>query len=74
MSEFLLKYDLLDEQAKQEVADFVDFLLERRGRRKQTDPAAYRQKLANISVWPDEDIQAIDEARGYFNQWKPTEW
>jgi len=74
MSEFMLEYELLDEQAKQEVADFVDFLLEKKGRRKPLDSVSYQQNLLAVSIWSDEDLEPIEDARERFNEWQPAAW
>ena len=74
MSELFLKVQSLDKEAQQEVADFVDFLIEKRGRVKKQDPVLYRQRLMAVSVWSDEDIKPIEEARQHFNNWKAAEW
>lgn len=74
MSEFMVKFQALDEQGQQEVADFVDFLLEKKGRRRMHDAETYRQKLLKISVWSDEDIKPIEEARQHFNNLNVPEW
>jgi isopentenyldiphosphate isomerase len=34
----------------------------------------YQQKLAQVSVWSDEDIKAIEDAKKAFNSLKPAEW
>ncbi|RIV27690.1 DUF2281 domain-containing protein [Fibrisoma montanum] len=74
MSELIAKFQALDEQAQQEVVDFVDFLLEKKGRRKPYDPEEYKRKLQSISVWSDQDIKPIEEAQQHFNNWKALEW
>lgn len=74
MSEFTLKILSLDKEAQQEVADFVDFLITKKGRIKKRDPETYRQLLMTISVWSDEDIDPIDEARHNFDNWTATKW
>ncbi len=74
MSELFLKVQSLDKEAQQEVADFVDFLIEKKGRARKHDPEAYRQQLMTISVWSDEDVKPIEEARQHFNNWKASEW
>jgi hypothetical protein len=36
--------------------------------------SAYKQKIAKIPVWADEDIKPIEEARKGFECFKPIEW
>ncbi|MFN0036381.1 MAG: hypothetical protein ACKVUS_15050 [Saprospiraceae bacterium] len=38
------------------------------------DVNAYRKKLLKVSVWSDEDIALIEEARQHLNNWKVKEW
>ena len=34
----------------------------------------YKEKIAKISVWSDEDLKIFDESRKAFNSLKPAEW
>jgi isopentenyldiphosphate isomerase len=34
----------------------------------------YQKKLAQVSVWSEEDVQAIEDAKKAFNGLKPAEW
>ncbi|GAA4412496.1 hypothetical protein GCM10023187_39680 [Nibrella viscosa] len=74
MSELLIKYNSLDDEAKQEVADFIDFLLEKKGRKKPFDSEAYRQKLLNTSVWPEEEVLQMEENIKQAWNWKIEEF
>jgi hypothetical protein len=61
------KFEVLPESAKIEVADFIDFLLQKRppGRKKPD-----KKKLLEISEWSEEDIKAIEDAGKEINKWK----
>jgi hypothetical protein len=74
MSEYIQKFQQLDDEARQEVLDFVDFLLDKKGRKRSADNAFYQEQIQQVSVWSEEDVKPIEEARTQFNQWKPTEW
>ncbi|RYZ25237.1 MAG: hypothetical protein EOO10_18800 [Chitinophagaceae bacterium] len=41
---------------------------------KQVDVTAYRKKLANISVWSDEDLKVFEESGKAFENLKPQQW
>lgn len=90
MSEIILKYNLLDDLGKQEVQDFIEFLLNK-GRKKAESISAksppkmeepkeetfmekYRKNLLEVSVWTDEDVAVFEENRKKFNEWTVEEW
>jgi hypothetical protein len=61
------KFEVLPENAKKEVDDFIDFLLQKRPpRKKKLD----KKKLLEISQWTEEDIKAIEEAGKEINKWQ----
>lgn len=62
------KYEVLPKSAKREVADFIDFLVQKKkGVKKTVDKA----KLRQISCWTDADIEAIEDAGAALNKWTP---
>lgn len=61
------KFEILPENAKKEVDDFIDFLLQKRPpRKKKLD----KKKLLEISQWTEEDIKVIEEAGKEINKWQ----
>ena len=38
------------------------------------DKQKWEQDLLKISVWTEKDVQEIEKARKYINQWKPKEF
>lgn len=78
MAELLLKYELLDPLGKQQLLDYLNFLLSKKKEKKtktaKFDVKAYRENLLKVGVWSEEDIALIEEARQHFNSWKPKEW
>lgn len=38
------------------------------------DYLAYRERIAKIGIWADEDISHIEEAHKHFNNWQIKEW
>jgi len=62
------KFEILPENAKREVADFIDFLAQRKKpKKKKID----KRKLLEVSCWDDDAIKAIEEAGKEINKWKP---
>ena len=41
---------------------------------EKTGRISFKESLANMSVWTDEDIKPIEEARKGFECFKPIEW
>ena len=76
MGDLLSKFDLLDNEGKQQLLDYLDFLLDRKSKRKKDkfDVNAYRENLLKVSVWSEDDLGVFDEIKAHVNQWKPKEW
>lgn len=74
MTDLALKYNLLDNAAKKEVLDFVDFLLTKETKSKKPLKAAYKKKILKVSVWSDLDIDIMVQNQQKFNQWNIQEW
>ncbi|MCB0562653.1 MAG: hypothetical protein KDD09_27065, partial [Phaeodactylibacter sp.] len=75
MEEILLKFEKLDSFRKQELLDFLEFLLN-----KQAEPAearsysTYKKRILEVSAWSDEEIDVFEENRKKFSQWQALEW
>ncbi|MCB1194502.1 MAG: hypothetical protein KDK90_28980 [Leptospiraceae bacterium] len=41
---------------------------------KKIDTQKWKQELLKMSVWTEEEIQEIENARDYINQWKPKQF
>ena len=59
MTDLALKYNLLDNDAKKEVLDFVNFLLTKENKSKKSLNGAYNKKILKVSVWSDLDINCF---------------
>ena len=57
MNELILKYNLLDATGKQEVLDFLEFLVQKK-QKPMVDVSLsdYKQQIMQVSVWSEEDI------------------
>jgi hypothetical protein len=74
MHELLTKYNTLSPQGKQEVNDFLDFMLSKYQDKKPFDIKAWKEKIKEVSVWSEEDVKVFEENSKIFNQWKTEEW
>ena len=72
MGELVSKFELLDAEGKQQLLDYLDFLLSRK--RKKFDYEAYRKRILTVGTWTDDDIAPIEEARQLINKWEIKEW
>jgi ribulose kinase len=62
MSELLLKFNQLNDFQRQEVMDFLDFLLTKENQ-KQQNAANYQQKIQEVPVWEEE----ADDTYNFFD-------
>jgi hypothetical protein len=72
MGELISKFELLDMEGKQQLLDYLEFLLSRK--KEKFDYETYRKRILTVGVWTDEDIAPIEEARQLINNWKVQEW
>ena len=74
MSEIVVKYNRLNKTARQELNDFMDFLLSKQKTDKSIFLTTYKNKILNVSIWSDSDLKIFDENQKLFNQWRVQEW
>jgi hypothetical protein len=74
MSDIVVKYNSLNKIARQEVNDFMDFLLSKQKTNKLNFLTPYKNKILNVSIWSDADLKIFDENQQLFNQWRVQEW
>lgn len=41
---------------------------------KQVNISDFRKKLANVSVWSDDDLKVFEESKTAFENLKPQQW
>ena len=64
------KLQVLSDEARNEVYDFIDFLFSRgKVNKKKID----KSKLLDFSTWTEEDIQAIENIGKELSRWKIEE-
>ena len=74
MSDIVIKYNKLNKIARQEVNDFLDFLISRQKTIKTNSFSNYKNKILNVSVWSGDDCKIFAENQKQFNQWNIQEW
>jgi hypothetical protein len=74
MNDISLKYRLLSKSARQEVNDFMDFLLNKQQAKNNNPLSGYKKKILSVSTWTDSDIQVFKENQKLFNSWRIEEW
>ena len=74
MGDLLSKFDLLDNEGKQQLLDYLDILIAKKKKKPKFDLKTYRKNLLKVPVWSEEDIAPIMQARQLLNNWKPQEW
>ena len=74
MSDIVVKYNRLNKIARQEVNDFMDFLLNKQITNKSNFLKPYKNKILNVSIWSDSDLKIFDENQKLFNQWRAQKW
>ena len=74
MSDIVVKYNRLNKTARQEVNDFMDFLLSKQKTSKPNFLSPYKSKILHVSNWTDSDLKIFDENQKLFNQWRVQKW
>ncbi len=74
MSGIVVKYNRLNKTAKQELSDFMDFLLSKQASEGSNFLTAYKNKILNVTVWSDSDLKIFEENKKLFNQWSVQQW
>ena len=74
MSDIVVKYNRLNKSARQEVNDFMDFLLSKQKTSKSALLSAYKNKILSISTWSESDMKTFNESKKMFDQWQVQDW
>ncbi len=59
MADITLKYSLLKKGAKQELNDFIDFLLQKQHSGKKNSLSSYKKKILGVSTWTNADMEVF---------------
>jgi hypothetical protein len=75
MADIVLKYSLLNNNARKEVNDFLDFLLQKQNEKKGNSLSTYKKKILGVTTWSDSDIESFQVNQKLFNSsWRPEKW
>ena len=74
MSDIGIKYNRLNKTSRQEVNDFMDFLLSKQKINNPISLSTYKNKILKVSIWTDSDLKIFDKNQELFNQWRVKEW
>jgi hypothetical protein len=74
MNDIAIKYNRLSKTAKQELDDFLDFLLSRQKVEVKKVLTTYKKKILAVSEWTDDDCTIFEENQKKFSQWKIQNW
>ncbi len=65
---------MLNKESQKEVHDFLDFLLSKQMRKKNTSKSSYKKRILSVSTWSEEDVDEVEKNSKLFNNWKINEW
>ena len=68
------KYKSLPLPYQQEVNDFIEFVLMKAKAKKRFTVKDWRQRITNVSVWSEKDIQVMKINSKGLSLWKPPQW
>ena len=57
--------------------EVVNFLLQQKqstSPQNTSQPTDYSQRILQVSVWSEEDLQIFEETKKQFNSWQIQEW
>lgn len=73
MTDIVLKYNLLNKTAKQEVNDFIDFLLTKKSK-SNNSTTNYKEKILKVSTWSEADVEEITKEMKKFQKLEVQNW
>ncbi|MBK7406623.1 MAG: hypothetical protein IPL49_18130 [Saprospirales bacterium] len=74
MDEISVKFGLLDPIKRQEILDFLDFLLSKQKKERAGSFKSYKEQILQVSTWSEEDISAVQTNSKKLSQWQAPEW
>jgi len=57
MTDITFKYSLLNKVARQEVNDFLDFLMQKQKEKRKESLSEYKKKILGVTTWTDSEIE-----------------
>ena len=74
MDELLMKFGLLDAIKRQEILDFLDFLLNKQKKERALNFKSYKEQILQVSTWSEKDIAVMEIDSKRLSQWQAPEW
>lgn len=76
MENWIANYNLLSNEEKKEVSDFVQFIVSKKQRKKsgKSQLKNWKRKLLTVSMWSKKDLKVFEEHHNLWKSWKPQEW
>ena len=74
MDDLILRFGMLEPLKRQELLDFLDFLLSKQKKERKHIFKNHKEKLLQVSTWSKEDIENMKTEANKLNQWKAPEW
>lgn len=74
MADITLKYNLLNKGARQEVNDFLDFLLHKQHEKNGNLLSSYKKKILGVTTWTESDIEVFKVNEKLFSSWRVEKW
>ena len=59
---------------QQEVNDFIEFILMKAKAKKRFNVKNWKQRITNVSVWSEKDIQVMKKNSKGLSSWTAPEW
>nr|NQU94474.1 hypothetical protein [Bacteroidota bacterium] len=66
MDDKVLKYNLFDENARQQLNDFLDFLVIK-AKKTPVDQSEYTQRIQTVSQWTEDDVAYLRDIKDNYN-------
>lgn len=74
MSEISAKYNLLDDDLKNEVNQYIEYLLKNKTTKNNYSNEDYKKSILSVSIWSDKDIEELEKKIKEFQNWKVENW
>lgn len=74
MDEFVVKLGMLEPFKRQELLDFLEFLLNKQTKEREGQFKTYKERILQVSVWNEDDIAELETSSKKLNQWPAPEW
>jgi hypothetical protein len=75
MADIVLKYSLLNNSARKQLNDFLDFLLQKQKEKGGNSLSSYKKKILGVTTWSDSDLETFQVNQKLFNSsWNLEKW